>query len=70
MVLFAIDNIIRVYQNEQIENTEDLTHGLYIGLQYFLLGASSIYFLQNLFMLIGFFPQGKGPFSMQNIFVN
>lgn len=61
MLLFASDNIYRVYQNEQIENTSDLTHGLYIGLQYFLLGISAIYIVQNFIMLTGFLP-GRGTF--------
>ena len=61
MMLFAIDNIIGIYQNEQIENTAELTHGLYISLQFFLLGVSSIYILQNAIMLVSFFPS-KGRF--------
>lgn len=61
MLLFAADNIYKVYQNEQIENTTDLTQGLYIGLQYFLLGISAIYVVQNFVMLTGFLP-GKGSF--------
>ncbi|MES2380954.1 MAG: hypothetical protein V4538_07930 [Bacteroidota bacterium] len=59
MLLFAADNIYRVYQNEQIENTADISHGLYIGLQFFLLGIASIYIVQNFTMLAGFLP-GKG----------
>ena len=65
-MLFAVDNIFRVYQNEQIENAE-ISHGLYIGLQYFLLGVSSIYIVQNFLMLFGFFP-GKGTFFNDGIF--
>lgn len=61
MLLFASDNIYRVYQNEQIENTADLTNGFYIGLQYFLLGISAIYIVQNFIMLTGFLP-GRGTF--------
>lgn len=61
MMLFAVDNVYRVYQNEQIENTADITHGLYIALQFFLLGVSSIYMIQNFIMLVGFLP-GKGTF--------
>jgi hypothetical protein len=60
-VLLATENIIRIFQNEQIENTENITSGFYIGLQYFLLGISSVYIVQNYFMLIGFLP-GKGTF--------
>lgn len=66
-VLLATENIIRIFHNEQIENTEDITSGLYIGLQYFLLGISSVYIAQNYFMLIGFLP-GKGTFFNQQYF--
>jgi len=56
MVLFAADNIYRTYQNNQIEATSNLPDALFIGLQFFLLGISSIYITQNLFMLFGFLP--------------
>jgi hypothetical protein len=59
-VLFAIENIIRTFLNEQIENS-DITNGFYSGLQYFLLGVSSIYIVQNFIMLIAFAPR-KGAF--------
>jgi len=65
MLLFASDNIYRVYQNEQIENTIDLTHGLYIGLQYFLLGISAIYIVQNFIMLAGFLPDKNRFFNSE-----
>lgn len=61
MALFAVDNIYRIYQNEQIEATTDLISGAYIALQYFLLGVSSIYIVQNIYMLISFLP-GKERF--------
>lgn len=61
MLLFAVDNIYRVYQNEQIENAEDIPYKAYIVLQYFLLGISSIYIVQNFLMISGFLP-GKGTF--------
>lgn len=61
MLVFAVDNIYRTYQNEQIENTADTTHALYIGLQYFLLGVSSMYVVQNAMMLFRFLP-GKRQF--------
>ncbi len=66
-VLLATENIIRIFHNEQIENTEDITSGFYIGLQYFLLGISSVYIAQNYFMLMGFLP-GKGTFFNQQYF--
>lgn len=60
-VVFAVEHIFNVFHNEQIENTENLTSGIYIALQYFLLGVSGVYIVQNYFMLIGFLP-GKGSF--------
>lgn len=66
-VLLATENIIRVFQNEQIENTENITGRFYIGLQYLLLGISSVYIVQNYFMLIGFLP-GKGTFFNKQYF--
>ncbi len=56
MLLLACDNIYRVHQNEQLENVTNLTDGIYIFLQFFLLGVSSIYIVQNITMLIGFLP--------------
>lgn len=64
-VLLATENIIQTFQNEQIENTEDITSGFYIGLQYFLLGVSSVYILQNYSMLLGFLPGKKRFFNEQ-----
>ncbi|MBZ4044073.1 hypothetical protein [Flavobacterium hibisci] len=60
-VLFAAENIIRTFQNEQIENSQNLTSGFYITVQYFLLGVSGVYIVQNFTMLIAFMP-GKGTF--------
>lgn len=67
MFFFAINNIYSVYTNGQIENTANITHGFYIGLQYFLLGISSIYIVQNFFMLAGFLP-GRGTFFNKQYF--
>jgi hypothetical protein len=61
MMLFGFDNIYRVYQNEQIESAADFSQALYTGVQYFLLGISSIYILQTFLMLTGFMP-GKQTF--------
>ena len=68
MVLFAADNIYRVYQNELIENTTSLTQGLFIGLQYFVLGVCSIYIVQNFLMLVEFLP-GKRRFFNEDYFM-
>ena len=61
MILFSIDNINRVYNNPDIESTQYLSDGLFIALQYFLLGISSMYIVHNAVLLIGFLP-GKQRF--------
>ncbi len=61
MLLLALDNILRIYSTEAIENTWQVSDALYIGLQYFLLGISAMYIARNAIMLISFLP-GKGTF--------
>lgn len=63
MIAFAIDNIYRVYQNEDIEATQHISQGFYIGLQYFLLGVSAIYITQNYMLLAGFLPSKNGNYK-------
>lgn len=58
---FAIDNIIRVFSNPDIESSY-LTDGLHIGLQYFLLGVSAVYIMQNYILLSGFLPSKNGNY--------
>lgn len=62
MLAFAIDNIYRVYQNEDIESTRYLSDGLFIGLQFFLLGISALYIVQNFMLLVGFLPSKNGNY--------
>lgn len=57
MLLFALDNLHVINQPELIENTDNLLQILYIALQYFLIGISSIYIIQNFIMLAGFLPR-------------
>jgi hypothetical protein len=65
MMLFASENIYLVYQNEQIENVANLTNGLKIALQFFLLGVSSIYIIQNFLILVRFLPSKSNFFNAQ-----
>lgn len=65
MFAFAIDNIIRVFQNEDIETTKYLSQGLYIALQYFLLGVSAVYIMQNMILLSGFLPSKNGNYRTE-----
>lgn len=55
MFVFAVDNIIQVFDNPDIESTY-LSDGLYIGIQFFLLGVSAVYIMQNYLLLLAFHP--------------
>jgi hypothetical protein len=59
---FAMDNIIRVFSNPDIESSY-LADGLYIGLQYFLLGVSAVYIMQNYMLLAAFLPNKDGNYK-------
>jgi hypothetical protein len=63
MFAFAVDNIFRVFSNEDIETSEYLSEGLYIGLQYFLLGVSAVYIMQNYLLLAAFLPSRNGDYK-------
>ncbi len=62
MFAFAIDNIIRVFSNPDIESSY-LSDGLYIGIQYFLLGVSAVYIMQNYMLLAAFLPSRNGNYE-------
>lgn len=63
MFAFAIDNIIRVFSNPDIESSKYLSYGLYIGIQYFLLGVSAVYIMQNYMLLVAFLPSKNGNYK-------
>ncbi len=63
MFAFAMDNIFRVFNNDDIETTQYLSQGLYIGLQYFLLGVSAVYVMQNYMLLVAFLPSKNGNYK-------
>ncbi|QBZ97982.1 hypothetical protein [Flavobacterium sangjuense] len=63
MFAFATDNIVRVFSNQDIETTAYLSQGLYIGLQYFLLGVSAVYIMQNYMLLAAFLPSRNGNYK-------
>ena len=62
MFAFAIDNVIRVFNNQDIETTKYLSQQIYIGLQYFLLGVSAIYIVRNYVLLEAFIPNRNGDY--------
>ncbi len=59
MMFFAIDNLSGFFHSGNVVSTNELIQGTYIAIQYFLLGISSIYMIQNFMMLIGFLPSWK-----------
>lgn len=59
MFAFAIDNIFRVFSNQDIETTIYLSQGL----QYFLLGVSAVYIMQNYILLAAFLPSKNGNYK-------
>jgi hypothetical protein len=61
MFVFAVDNIFRVFNNPDIESSY-LSDGLYIGLQFFLLGVSAVYIMQNYMLLAAFIPSKHGNY--------
>ncbi|RYG20202.1 MAG: hypothetical protein EOO07_05280 [Chitinophagaceae bacterium] len=61
MFAFAVDNIFRVFDNPDIESTY-LSDSLYIGLQFFLLGVSAVYVMQNYMLLAAFLPSKNGNY--------
>lgn len=63
MFVFAIDNIISVFGSNNIANSKYLSQNLYIGLQYFLLGVSAIYIVQNYILLANFLPSKNGHYK-------
>lgn len=62
LFVFSIDSIIRVFSNPAIESSY-LFDGLYIGIQYFLLGVSAVYIIQNFMLLTDFFPSRNGDYK-------
>lgn len=63
MFAFAVDNIIRVFKSPDIENSKYLSDGIYIGIQYFLLGVSAVYIMQNYMLLAAFLPSKNGNYK-------
>ncbi len=55
MVIFAVEHIFNVFNSKNIEDT-DVVNGSLLTLQYFILGVSSMYILQNLLMVVVYLP--------------
>lgn len=67
MFAFAIDNIFRVFSIQNIEGSEYLLNEISIGTQYFLVGISSIYIMQDFMLLADFLPSKNGNYRNELI---
>jgi hypothetical protein len=57
LMCFAIDNVIRVFDNGDIDQQSNFLSGTEVAVQYFFVGISSVYVVQNIFMLLAFLPE-------------
>lgn len=55
-ICLAVDNIIRVFGNGDIDQQNSLVTSIEVAIQYFFVGISSVYVVQNIYMLLAFFP--------------
>lgn len=56
MIVFGLDYVISVFRNGEINSALSFQEGVFVFVQYFLLGISAIYIAQNLNMIFGFLP--------------
>lgn len=56
MLIFSIDFVFNSFQNGTIGFSSDIFQNLYIGIQYFILGISAIYFALSIFLLFEIVP--------------
>ncbi len=57
LMCLAIDNIYKVFSNGDIDQQPNLATSIHIAIQYFFVGMSSVYVVQNIYMLIAFLPE-------------
>ena len=63
MFAFAIDNIFRMASNKNSSFTTILSEQLFSNIQFFLLGVSTIYIVQNFLLLYFFLPNKHGNYK-------
>lgn len=68
MILFALDNIFKTYANDPIEAIGNIPDAFFVALQFFLLGVSSVYMLQNFLLLFEFVP-GKNEWVNDEYYI-
>lgn len=68
LVCLAIDNVFRVFSNGDIDQQNSLILSVQIAIQYFFVGISSVYVVQNIFMLFAFLPEKNTKYK-QTLYV-
>ncbi len=66
MLLFSVDYIYRIYKAGQVTTSAGPTETLLISLQFFLLGISALYIVQNFMMLVNFLPDKHNFFNSEH----
>lgn len=63
ILVFSIDNIYNVYNKGDLESSKLFSENFILVVQYFLLGISSMYFVQNAALIFRFLPSKGGNYS-------
>ncbi len=63
ILVFSIDNIYNVYNKGDLESLKLFSENFILAMQYFLLGISSVYFVQNATLIFRFLPSKGGNYS-------
>lgn len=67
VLVLSIDNIYQIFNSPGISTNASLSQNIYIALQYFLLGTSSIYIVQNVIIIGAALPTRAFDFSSNNL---
>lgn len=68
IMCLAIDNVIRVFSNGDIDQQTSLVSSIEVAIQYFFVGISSVYVVNNIYMIFAFFPEKNTPYK-QTLYV-
>ena len=63
ILVFSIDNIYNVYNKGDLESSKLFSENFILAVQHFLLGISSMYFVQNAALILRFLPSKGGNYS-------
>ena len=63
ILVFSIDNIYNVYDKGDLESSKLFSENFILAVQHFLLGISSVYFVQNAALIFRFLPSKGGNYS-------